>query len=257
MRQRFGDIMSKRNEASKPEVIFMMKGCIREFGVLQAAIIADVMYWIVQGKEPWIKAQKHADWFYVNEKTIRTNSKELAEHRCFGRRTSHLKNGKKGACKYFPIKSTNYKTIYNFYFAMFNRENKTTDLGKFAGCDTQVKEVADFVTFPLIYLDEIGDITTAYLLAKLHWVTFSDEPSLSFRYSSKSTLARAMNLNRTTMGRHLEWLSNNCYIDYQEDDKGNGIKIRVNESIHLYSEMLNWVEANQQKRREGVLGEYA
>lgn len=246
--------MSKTNEASKPESIFLMKECVKTFGVLKAAIIADVMFWIIQDKEPWIKAQKHADWFHVNEKTIRSNSKGLAKHGCFGRRISHLKNGKQGACKYFPVKQPNYRTIYNFYYAMFNNNNPNSDLGKFTGGDSEVREVANFVTFPLLYIEEIGDVTTAYILTKLYWITFSKDPSLIIRYRSKTRFGHAMHLDRNTAMRHLKWLSENGYVDYIDYD--SGIKITVQENNFLYSIMQNLIEVSQQKRNDGIMDKF-
>ncbi|MDO6691803.1 hypothetical protein Q4574_00845 [Aliiglaciecola sp. 3_MG-2023] len=242
--------IKKRGESARPENIFLLTRCVEIFGILDAAILADLYYWIAQGKEPWRKAQEHADLFAVNEKTIRAHSKYLAEkHKCFGRRISMLKNGKQGACKYFPTKSENSKALKEQYYALFNNGFKKTDFGKFMA--EEVIEVPKYITLPIAFIERLKNINLAYLLARLYWITFSENPDPVFRFRSQAKLARAMLLNRTTLLRYLNLLEDYKYLTHS--DQANGIVISINTDSDLYEILSDWIVDNQEARVELIM----
>jgi hypothetical protein len=242
--------IKRRVTSARPTNLFLLTQCVELFGVLDAAILADLFYWIAQGDEPWRKAQEHADLFAVNEKTIRLHSINLAvEHGCYGRRDSMLKNGKKGACKYFAIKTGNSKALKDQYHALFNRGFKKTDFGEFmAG---EVTEVPKYITLPVAYIERLKDINLAYLLARLHWITFSEDPSPVFRFSSQNKLAKAMLLNRTTLMRYLDLLQVYKHLTHTEHD--NGIVISINQDSDLYELMNDWIGEKQELREALIM----
>ena len=242
--------IKKRATSARPTNLFLLTQCVELFGVLDAAILAELYYWIAQGDEPWRKAQEHADLFAVNEKTIRRHSIDLAnKHQCFGRRDSMLKNGKKGACKYFAKKSGNSKALKEQYQALFNRGFKKTDFGEYmAG---EVIEVQRYVTLPVAYIERLKDIELAYLLARLYWVTFSENPSLEFRFSSQNKLAKAMFMNRTTLMRNLDLLQEYGYLKHY--GRTNGIIIHINGEADLYELMNVWITEKQELREELIM----
>jgi hypothetical protein len=243
--------IKKQAESSRPKNIFLLTQCVENFGVLDAAILADLYYWIAKGDEPWRKAQTHADLFAVNEKTIRTHSKDLAVKReCFGRRISMLNNGKQGACKYFPTKAKNSKILKEQYTALFNQGFKKTDFGEFMG--NEVKEAPDFITLPVAYIERLKNINLAYLLARLYWITFSESPSLTFRFNSQNKLSKVMMINRTTLMRYLDFLQLHGYLSHVT--QSNGITICINDDSELYEQMSVWISKNQEAREEAIMG---
>tara|TARA_R110001583_G_scaffold31348_2_gene107273 strand:+ start:1275 stop:2033 length:759 start_codon:yes stop_codon:yes gene_type:complete len=237
----------RRATSARPTNLFLLTQCVELFGVLDAAILAELYYWIAKGDEPWRKAQEHADLFSVNEKTIRRHSIDLAKkHQCFGRRDSMLKNGKKGACKYFAKKGGNSKALKEQYQALFNRGFNKTDFGE---CMTgEVVEVQRFVTLPVAFIERLKDIEQAYLLARLYWITFSENPSLEFRFSSQNRLAKAMFMNRTTLMRYLDLLQEKNYLEHSCST--SGIVILINGEADLYELMDIWVSEKQELREE-------
>jgi hypothetical protein len=242
--------IKKRGESSRPTNLFLLTQCVESFGVLDAAILADLYYWIAKGDEPWRKAQEHADLFAVNEKTIRNHSKDLAVKReCFGRRISMLKNGKQGACKYFPTKSGNSKSLKEQYIALFNQGFKKTDFGKVL--EQEVIEVPKFITLPVAFIERLKDINLAYLLARLYWITFSENPNPIFRFSSQNKLAKTMLLNRTTLKRYLDFLQKNYYLTHTL--QSNGIVITINQDSDLYELLNDWIYRNQETRDDMIM----
>jgi hypothetical protein len=207
--------IKKRGESSRPTNLFLLTQCVELFGVLDAAILADLYYWIAKGDEPWRKAQEHADLFDVNEKTIRIHSKDLSDkHKCLGRKISILKSGKQGACKYFSTKSENSKSLKAQYIALFNQGFKKTDFGK--ALDQEVIEVPNFITLPVAFIERLKDINLAYLLARLYWITFSEHPN---------TL------------------------------QSNGIVITINQDSDLYELLNDWIYRNQVAREDMIMSD--
>jgi hypothetical protein len=242
--------IKKQAKSSRPKNIFLLTQCVKLFGVLDAAILADLYYWIAKGDEPWRKAQEHADLFAVNEKTIRTHSKDLAvKHKCLGRKISMLKNGKQGACKYFPTKSKSSQALKAQYIALFNQGFKKTDFGK--ALEEEVKEVPDFITLPVAYIERLKDINLAYLLARLYWITFSENPSLTFRFKSQNKLSKVMMINRTTLMRYLDFLQQNGYLSHTT--QSNGITICINDDSDLYELLSDWIYRNQVAREDMIM----
>jgi hypothetical protein len=244
--------IKKRGESSRPINLFLLTQCVKLFGVLDAAILADLYYWIAKGDEPWRKAQEHADLFAVNEKTIRIHSKDLSDkYKCLGRKISMLKNGKQGACKYFPTKSENSKSLKAQYVALFNQGFKKTDFGKVL--EQEVIEVPNFITLPVAFIERLKDINLAYLLVRLYWITFSENPNPVFRFSSQNKLAKAMLLNRSTLIRYLDFLQKYDYLTHTLQN--NGIEITINQDSDLYELLNDWIYRNQVTREDMIMSD--
>jgi DNA-binding MarR family transcriptional regulator len=230
-------------QASRPVHLFLSNDLVKAVGLVEAAILADLNYWFIQGKNPWRTYQNWAEWLGVSVKTIGKHIKSLTEKSFLNKERTRLSGGGLGAYKYSKSTHENSKFAYQTYKDIFNNKHSSNDLGSID------QDYVNNPKFQLVQLDSIsalGDLTLAYIINSLAWFAASLE-TYRIEYSSISSLATRLNIRRNTLTRCLDKLERNKALVMTSE----GWKIQIellNEGKKVQEDFFIWLSGVQEKR---------
>ena len=142
----------------------MLDQIIKNTGLLDAAIIGDLFYWIAKGEKPWRNYNDYAQLFNVSIKTIQTRSSFLTEDlRYLSRTRTRMNNGHLVAYKYASNATKNSKILKGMYIDILNNSSINRDYGEF---DPNCQEYKEIPNIQLLLPDTI-QLTKCYKQAYL------------------------------------------------------------------------------------------
>lgn len=200
---------------ARPEKLFLNHQVIEHNGVLTAAIVGDLFYWLAKGAKPWRLARDYAELFNVNEKTIRLHFDKLVDELNYiSRARTRMGDGKLGAYQFKANSKADSKALLSIYKSILNNSNIKGDFGEF---DPNCPDYKEIPTTQLLLMSTVAEtrcIKSAYLLDRINWALvarYQDE--LCFR--DKGHLSNWLGLPYKTAGRLLDRLTNLGMVSYE------------------------------------------
>lgn len=235
--------------STRPDKIFLLDKIVQEHSVLDAAIAGELYYWIAKGEKPWRIVSDYAQWFNVNEKTIRLNIQNLGLDKFFKITRTRMRSGSFGANQFSTTQSCNGKALNGLYISLLNNNFDSKDFGEFDPDEPNYKEIP---RFQLLYLDtikEVGDLKAAYLLDRICWAS-NARRSDSLYFRSKAHFARWSNMDRKTAIRKLNFLEENGQLEC--DEIHAQLVVRVYEVSPAFSRFCDFMENTSESRIEAL-----
>ena len=236
-------------QASRPEHLFLFNDLVGSVGLVKAAILSDIYYWLAQGKEPWRTYENWSSWLCVNRKTIARNVDQLVSIETISRKRTRLFNGGLGAYQFSLTKHENSKYVLGLHKGFFANEYSSNDLG------SMEKGKVSKPKFQMVQVDSIeklGDLTLAYIVNGLAWTAASLEAE-AVNYYSISFLAKRLNLERKTLKRNLDSLEERGLLNMKFNGRQVSIEL-FNEANEVQENHYGWSEGVREKRIEGFDG---
>lgn len=232
-----------------PEKIFLCNQVIELSGLLDAAIIGDLFYWLAKGEKPWRRAEDYAEMFKVNVKTILRHFDRLADElKYISRKRTRLNNGKYGAYSFSVNKTASSKALLSIYQSILQNSDIANDFGEFNHEEPEYREV------PSIQLLHIGSITvldcykSSYLLGRLCWAEIARGQD-ELHFFSKAHFASWSGLQRNTALRVLDKLRSKGVVDFGCTNESFIVRTR---SCRLQNFFISYMEGKQEVRVERV-----
>lgn len=242
--------MPKASKSVRPEKLFLLDQVVEKFSVLEAAITADLFYWIFKVEKPWKVVSDYAGWFGVNEKTIRRNIINLADAKCFKVNRTRMRSGSFGANQFSKSNSGNSKVLYDLYASLFNNNFDSKDFGEFTPDESDYKECPRFQILFVDSIDEVEDIKAAYLLDRICWAMIARGQSELY-FSSEAHFSRWANLDRKTSKRKLDHLRQKGMANYGQ--YGNRLVVSASEECSAFARFSYFMEEKEECRKVGIV----
>jgi hypothetical protein len=242
--------LPRASKSIRPEKIFLFDQVVQKFGVLEAAITADLYYWIFKVEKPWKVVSDYAGWFGVNEKTVRININKLASNKFFKMSRTRMRSGSYGANQFTKSNSINSKALFNLYVSLFNNGFDSGDFGEFDPNEPDYKENPKFQLLFMDTIKEAADIKAAYLLDRISWA-LNARCQDSLYFSSKSHFARWSNMDRKTSERKLTYLEQKGLIEFEFIN--NQLVVYTYEESSHFTRFSEFMEEKEEARKSGII----
>lgn len=242
----------------KPKKIFIYQGAVSKYGLLNAAIIGELFYWFSIGKNKFYRrAKDHAEIFHCSRSAISNHHKQLYDAGVIERsRPYSKKHGGRLAYDYTIKDSQEARLLLSQYKFLLNKasDKGTSDFGQpnFESNDSQTAVIRPWMaTVFTSVIDEIQDLTTAYLYSRLAWLSNNADYQGGATFNNKKALAEWAILQRATTDRHLRKLEalNLIEVIVYPD---HAINIRFNINASLYKTYQDYFENVFKQRKEGM-----
>lgn len=239
--------------STKPSKLFIYEKSVEKYGLLKAAVIADLYFWFVNEKKPFRRYQDHALWFHVKSSCIGNAHNSLTDdHELF---TRHRPRSKEhgGLLSYVYSYGSNEfcKELLLMYADLFDHCERKSDLGNYIEtCVMHLDQKPKILTLLTSTIDEFEDLTTAYIYSRLCWVNHSDIESNSFSFLSMVRLSNWLGLNKTTVRRRMDKLEKEGYLNYQ---LGHRVNITLNINTGAYNDYEEWIFGVLEQRSEAII----
>ena len=233
-----------------PEKIFLCNQVIELNGLLDAAIVGDLFYWLAKGEQPWRKAEDYAEMFKVDAKTILRHFDRLTDElKYLSRKRTRLNNGKYGAYRFSDNQTKSSKALLSIYKGILQNSDIANDFGEFNQEEPEYKEVP---SIQLLHIGSIADLKcykSSYLLGRLCWAEVARGQEELF-FASKSHFASWSGLQRKTAIRVLDKLKLKGVIDYVCSDES--LIVRTHRcSLHDF--FTSYMDEKQEVRKENLM----
>lgn len=231
---------NRKTLTTRPEKIFLLDQVVQNFGVLEAAIVGDLYFWIAKGSKPWRLVEDYSELFMLNEKTIREKMKVMFEqHQLFYRKRTRMNEGYLGAYQYWAGKSGNSQTLLSIYVDLLNNEHHTNDFGRF---EEGYSEIPAFQMLTTEAIEQTGNVKSAYLLCRLAWAQ-SANCQKELYFNSKRHFTAWTNLGSRTAYRHLVKLRQLEALTIKEEKNCLSVSVNQENSTLEYMESYQWSKA--------------
>jgi hypothetical protein len=250
---------NKRDIQPPPPKIFILDQLVQIQGVLGAALIGEIYFWIAkaelqQNKNPWKLNCNYASWFNKHERTIGRKLERLHSIGWLDRKRSRHPKGYLWGYTYTKANNQNSDIILNYYKSFIKNEFVTNDHGNFDPNDTDAKENPTFQMLHTSSIAELGDLDEAYVLDRLSWIFHSREDT-QLSYRSYNHLSSALNMKpKKVIGiihklERKQLLSNSeCVNGYRE--------LKLCEDGKSYQRMSEYLYEHIEKRKAGELEQF-
>jgi len=242
----------KKVRSTRPTKIFLLEQIIKSSGLLNAAMIGDLYYWICKGESPWRNAHDFADWFHVSDQAILNHSKELSERlQYLSRNRTRMKKGHRGAYSYCANKTPSSKNLTDIYANILSNASINRDFGEF---DPNCDEYKEIPTVQLLLIDTIelvGCYKQAYILDRISWALVAREQEQLF-FRSKQHFDEWASLGDKTGQRLLKKLNDNGFT-FTEECNGQFL-VSARQDTSSYEFFTSYMADKAESRKEAIAG---
>jgi hypothetical protein len=249
----------RRKIQQAPPKIFLLDQIVEKQGVLSAALIGDLYFWIAkeeleQNSSPWKVNCDYAFWFNKHEKTIARNLEKLHSIGWLSRERGRHPKGYLWGYNYTKAKTENSNIILNLYKSFIKNEFKSNDHGEFDPNDANAKQNPKYQMLHTSTITELQNLDQAYVLDRLCWIFHSREDT-QLSYRSYNHLSGALNMKPKKVISIIDTLERKKLLNTWEDRQGYRI-IDLDEDVNAYNRMNDYIYDHIEKRKEGALEEF-
>lgn len=244
--------------SSTPNIIFVHEWAINEYGLLNAAILGEFLYWFAIGKKKFFRrTEDHAKLFQLSKSAIGDRHKALHDAGILSRKRPYSKkHGGQLAYDYWLNQTNEADFLLSEYRGILCKESNRgiSDFGTPNFEENEAKtalvkpKIVTVFTSVVYYLN---DFTTAYLYCFLLWISNNKDYETGLRLNNKSHLARLTNLKRATADRRLKKLRELDLLSYRECEY-NEVEITFNRNVTFYKEYSDYHDKVFLERKDGM-----
>jgi len=240
--------------STRPEKIFIYDAAIQRYGLLKAAIVGELYYWLAIEKKPFRRYQDHAVLFHVSRACAGYAHTSLTDKSNLFKRNQprSKKHGGKLAYNYEIGSDEFCAELKDNYRSIIRNEKRKSDFGEFYAPDEPMFNLhAKTHTILTDIIDEFADLNKAYIYTRLCWFSYTAEVgSNHFSFNSIASLANLLGLNRTTLTRRLDELVELDCIEYEISV--HHLSVLLHSNNQCYEIYQNWINGVNEKRTDGI-----